>query len=156
MQVLFCWATFYIRVCWYYELINWSVTLLQTWSSTCRAPTMAASWPTRRLPSPCPSSTTSWRRRWWWSSATWGTSRMSLWPASWTSSRKRKALTFEISSHFFHVAVDFPQERQNGEKRCNLLCPACLCTWFYQKSVMLEWGHTKSTFLFSSLIVTFL
>lgn len=73
-------------------LADWNKHLcsrpIQTWSSICRALTMAASWPTRRLPSPCRSSTTSWRRRWWWSSATWGTSRTNRWPASWTSSRE--------------------------------------------------------------------
>lgn len=62
---------------------------LQIWSFTCRALIMAASWQMRHPPSPCPSSTTSWRKRWWLSSATWGISPMSRWPASWTSLRKQ-------------------------------------------------------------------
>lgn len=96
---------------------------LQTWSSTCRAPTMAASWPTRRPPSPCRSSTTSWRRRWWWSSATWGTSRMSRWPASWTSSRKE----FQVLS-----------------LSCNDFSPACIRTMWriYSIQVRSVCSHT--------------
>lgn len=62
---------------------------LQIWSFTCRALIMAASWLMRHPPSPCPSSTTSWRKRWWLSFATWGISPMSRWPASWTSLRKQ-------------------------------------------------------------------
>ncbi len=76
---------------------------LQTWSFTCRALIMEASWPMNPRPSLSPSLMTSSKRRWWLSSAIWGTSLMSLWPASWISSREcsqtSKSINHASNSH---------------------------------------------------------